>query len=193
MASAIKPIPEGYVRLWTIQSEAAWESAQKKGSLAGGGRRVWSRYRPAYRWMMAQMAKYIPRYKGMYPVWAFASFKPDLRKKGWASVGYAMVRMEFIAPREQVLFSVIDAFSIILLNAFISWTEAEDDEFELAFPETNSAARQERIENSWERAFDLDPWASGADPNWNGNDPWIQATLEKIPLSWVIEVTAFIS
>jgi hypothetical protein len=39
------------VVFWTIQTEAAWNLARRRGVLAGDARRVEASRRPAYRWL----------------------------------------------------------------------------------------------------------------------------------------------
>src|SRR5947209_17010016 len=53
------------IRAWTIQRTACWEQFQKGGILRGDGRRVDHYFRPAYRWLIAQMGKRLPGCEGV--------------------------------------------------------------------------------------------------------------------------------
>src|ERR687892_146079 len=102
------------IQLWTIQHRDAWLLAEHRGVLRADGRRVWSSFRPAYRWMREQMRLRIAGTEGRYPIWAWAHHAPDLRRGGHLEPGTPGVRVEFRAPASAVLLSDFDAWHHVL-------------------------------------------------------------------------------
>lgn len=181
-----------YMRLWTIQHEAAWHQAETTGVLKADGRRVEACYRPAYRWLSAYMRRQLPSYAAAYPIWAWAQPKPDLRRSGHLPPGSRGVRIEFIAPNEEVLLSDFDAWHAVLMQSHLALDEAEADAFEAEETAAkNEPARQAKlqrvIEASWLCIFNLELWqpveASQPSP--------IQATLGKVSVEQVVRVDYF--
>lgn len=62
---------------WTIQSSEKWNEIQQKGYLIGNPNFISSDLIEDYHWMMKKMSKYIPNYKGEYPVWLWTE-KPGI-------------------------------------------------------------------------------------------------------------------
>jgi hypothetical protein len=55
------------VRVWTIQRAECWKRFERQGVLRADGRRVCEHFRPAYRWLMEQMARRVVGYTGASP------------------------------------------------------------------------------------------------------------------------------
>jgi len=70
-------MPDDTIRVWTIQRPGWYALLQQRGVLGGDGRRPWRELRPAYRWLMGQMRRRIPGYRGGWPVWFWCTW-PDL-------------------------------------------------------------------------------------------------------------------
>lgn len=184
------------MKLWTIQAAPAWEKAQETGVLKGDGRRVDRFFKPSYEWLMNQMRERIPQYRGGYPIWAYADPKPDLRRPRLVQ-GTPGVRLEFVAEDNDVLISDFDAWHMVLNGVYCALTEEEDEDFYqknglynvwLQGDEDHQKATQ--IRESWERIFDIEALASS--PCWEGAQT-LQATLGRVTLDQVIQVTPFVS
>lgn len=96
------------MRVWTIQSVPAFRRLKKSGILFADGRRCWRCFRPAYRWMMAEMSERLPRYNGRHPLWLWVRWlpespKPDLRSTGHAWPGTRCVRLELEISAESIV------------------------------------------------------------------------------------------
>lgn len=72
------------VRVWTLQRPPWLRTLQQRGVIHADGRRVCHHFRPAYRWLMAEMYQRIRGYNGGFPIWFWYSPKPDLRHSGQA-------------------------------------------------------------------------------------------------------------
>ncbi|HTE58359.1 MAG TPA: DUF3841 domain-containing protein [Verrucomicrobiae bacterium] len=184
------------MKLWIIQTAPAWEKAQQTGILKGDGRRVDRFYKPSYEWLMGQMRERVPQYKGGYPIWAYASDKPDLRRRQFTR-GTPGVRLEFVAEADEVLISDFDAWHMVLNGIYCALTEQEDEEFyknngsySMWFHGNKDPKKVAQITKSWERIFDVE--ALAATPEWEGSQT-LQATLGQITLDQVVQVTPFIS
>jgi len=193
----MRSTPEAAVdmlQLWTIQPKSVWERAQDRGGLRTDGRLVDPYFRPAYRWMIGQMAQRLTGYTGMYPVWAWYRPKPDLRHTGYLTKGTPGVRLGFIAPADKVLLSDFDAWHSVLNGGYCAPNAAEAEwcaHYEACDRATvaGDAARLEALRRerpaTWERIFDLDAWAVSNHPQ------YIQATLASVALSQITDVTHF--
>jgi hypothetical protein len=170
------PLSEGTIRLWTVQSKAAWAKAQQKGYLTGDGRRVPKAWLPAYRWIKSQMAKRIPDYTGNFPVWAFTS-KENL--VAFDSLEGKVV-IEFAIAVDQALTSDMQAWSTCILgNSYLAFSEKEYDDCHA------KVLTQEQVEKSWERVLDV--------TTLDNSEMWspchlLQAVVEKITLDQITSV-----
>ncbi len=96
------------IKLWSIQTQYAYQILRKSGCLHTNGRFGWRDYRTAYRWMVERMhERGIPMIR-KYPVWAWHSWggnrkMPDLRATGHLPSGTQGVRLHLNAPRHLVL------------------------------------------------------------------------------------------
>lgn len=134
--------------LWTIQPEELYRSIIETGTYICDPKQCsMPEFTEMYDWLAEQMKIRIgmPPEGVVYPVWAWYQNrgkrqKPDLRSERWAN-GYAgdkLVCLEIEVPDEQVLLSDFDAWGLILNNALISETEAEDCEQERIYQTLSS-------------------------------------------------------
>lgn len=184
------------MRLWTIQQIGAWERAQEKGVLRADGRRVFREFRQPYQWLIGQMQTRLPDYRGDYPIWAWFQYKPDLRRQAHLPPGSQGVRIEFVAPTEDILISDFSAWDDVLSGCYCSINEEDQRAFdkELKAVRDNPdllAALWPKIEQSWQRIFDIE--FLYADKDWRGEEPILQATLGKISLDQVLKVDHFVA
>ncbi len=169
------------IRLWTIQTPLAWSLLQQHNSLSGDGRRADRYFRPAYRWLMEQMALRTTGYTGRFPIW-FWTEKPDFRKyhfRNYCKPGESMVLLECCIPTERVLLSDYESWHSVLNNWHLALTEKEADEFDARVDSGQITREQATRETraSWERVFDFD--LLRAHPDWHG-EPTVQATVETL-------------
>lgn len=182
------------ITLSTIQTHAAWTSAQRLGVLRADGRRVFNGWRPAYRWMRGQMARRLRAFRGGYPIWAWYLAEPELSDEALLPTGQSGVCLEFRAPSSEVLLSNFDAWHSVLNNWYLALDEAEEQAWfercpDGVLPHRRSAACQAEVERSWERIFDLDLLASS--PSRATSSPMIQAVVQEVPLKSVVSVRYF--
>jgi len=181
------------VNLWTIQNAVYWRRQQCNGQLVvdppfEGPDDPWAY---AYEWMRQQMNRRIPGGPHGYPIWAWPT-KPDLREAGHLPKGAPGVRVEFIAPSREVLFSDFDSWHSILCLQPITLNEEESNEFDLDVEISGVAAiPHPRVRATWDRVFELDVPAS--DP-WRGlESPRVQAVVPRLHLSQVVRVDSFVA
>jgi len=137
------------MRLWTIQDGRAHQRLLDKGVLYGDWRRVEAQcFKPAYKWLCAQMEQRGIALNGRPPIWSW-THKPDMR---WAMHRHrgehGVVVLELEIPDGLVLVSNFDAWHCVLNDHFMALT---DDEVEQMF----DYPRAEVVE-SWRRVFDND-------------------------------------
>jgi hypothetical protein len=126
------------------------------------------------------------------PVWAWQSCggrnkRPDLRKWYGRCETDPYCRVELDAPRALVLLSEFDAWHTVLMQQYLTLTQAEFDRiWEL---EKAGKVTRQMIEASWKRVFDVE----AGDPDWWGvvAERDIQACLPYIDLSWVGQIDRF--
>lgn len=158
------------MRLWTIQTEGAYNKLLDTGILKGDWRRVERSFKPAYQWLVSEIGWKRP------PIWAWRE-KPDLRVAGHLFNGEPGYRLEVEVDNKLVVQSNFEAWHFVLNNQHLS-LNAVDDDFE--FVESAPAERS----NSWKQIFDLDKFKNG----WSGK---IQAVIPHIEVDWVIKATRF--
>jgi hypothetical protein len=184
------------LHLWTIQQHEAWEKLRDSGVLRADGRRIWRDFRPAYRWLIAQMHLRLGSCAARYPLWAWHRPKPDLRHGGHLPPGSHGLRIEFVIPAARVLLFGYDAWHAVLNGWYLSLTEAEDGRWEEKLRKRNADRKrlptdlQAEMEESWERVFDL---PALDESGWVGSAPYVQAVLEEIRLEEVRDVKPFVA
>ena len=176
------------IRLWTVQTPLSWSLLQQNNSLSGDGRRVDPFFKPAYRWLMEQMALRIDGYRGRFPIW-FWTEKPDFRKyrfRNYSKPGQPIVFLECLIPAKRVLLSDYESWHDALNNWHLALTEAESDDFDKRI-DSNQITREEASTEkrlSWERVFDFELLRSY--PDWHG-EPTLQATVETLHKKEVVK------
>ncbi len=180
--------------LWTIQAEAAWDKAQSVGALKADGRRVWREFRPAYQWMMHQMSDRLPAYDGSYPIWAWASPKPDLRRSVYLRSNEPGVRIEFTASDNDVLISDFGSWLTVINQDYLSLSAADNSDFWARYERHKGdfeymEVLRDEVEASWDRVFDLETLREHKE--WNGEVDSLQAVLGRVSLDQVIKVDYF--
>lgn len=169
--------------LWTIQSEALYDSILQTGKyICDPLQMSMPEFTEMYDWLAAQMKERIgPPPEGViYPVWAWYQNrgkrqKPDLRSERWTN-GYAddkFVCLEIEVPDEQVLLSDFDLWGLILNDALISETEAEDVEQDRIYQALSPDQQRQMKYENWKRVFDITP----LDNVWMRRGYWIQANF----------------
>ncbi len=150
------------LRAWTIQAVAVWERFQQCGVLHADGRRICRHFRPAYRWLMEQMAQRIPDYSGCFPIWFWHSPKPDLRHGGHLASGECGVRIELELPRERVLLFDFQTWHCVLNRWHLSLSRRESREWDRKTKGFDQHATplppplEAELQASWERVFEFD-------------------------------------
>lgn len=182
------------IRLWTFQTPLAWSLLQQNRTLSGDGRRADPFFRPAYRWLMEQMAVRTEGYTGRFPIW-FWDKKPDFRQyrfRNYTKPGESVILLECLIPRNRVLLSDYETWHSVLNKSHISLSEAEFDAwYERLDSGTYSSAQMDaEIRESWQRVFDFE--ALSANPEWAG-PPTVQATVETLRLEEVVRARVFTS
>lgn len=115
--------------------------------------------------------------------------KPDLRSERWTngSAGDKFVCIEIEVPDEQVLLSDFDSWELVLLDALISETEAEDHELDRFYQKLSSEKQREMKYRNWERVFDISPLNN----DWILRGWWIQATFWVLTKDMIRKVRYF--
>lgn len=149
------------VRVWTIQRAECWRRFKCQGVLRADGRRVCRDFRPAYQWLMQQMARRVGGYAGSFPVWFWHSPKPDLRHGGHLAAGEHGVRIELELPRERVLLFDFQSWHCVLNRWHLSLSERESKEWDRRTKGLDQyraplpAPLEAELQATWERTFDL--------------------------------------
>jgi len=135
------------MRLWTIQDKWAYLRLQDKGVLCGDWRRLDSMgFKPAYKWLCAQMESRGISLKGRSPMWAW-THKPDMRHSMHRYRGkHGVVVLELEVPDHLVLVSNFDAWHDVLNDHFTALTDEEVDRM-FDYP-------RDEVIDSWQRIFD---------------------------------------
>lgn len=203
------------MRLWTIQSEAFWERLEYDGSIVADPEMVsegfcgeCERFSQAYEWLARRMAEKIgrPSPEAM-PLWAWRQWigerraRPDLRASGHLPRGERGVRIEFEADPASVVLSDFNLWHFPLNYWYIGESEKDSEAFdaELAGRGLNQYRQKpllpdpvyhRRIEDSWDRVFDLD-WGDWVHDKRGQSEKCIQATFWRLPLDEVVGVKRF--
>ncbi len=185
--------------LWTFQEEEIYQSILKTGKYICDPEKSTMLdldMKPAYDWLVTQMKERVgnPPEGVTYPVWAWYAQKsqhqkPDLRTERWCygNGGEKYVCLEIEVPDEQVLLSDFDLWGLILLDALISETGAEDTEFEKIYESLSPEKQFEMKYENWKRVFDVSP----LDNEWMRRGEWIQATFWVLTKDMIRKVRYF--
>ena len=134
-------------KFYTIQNIAAWNEARLKGFLEGNKDYIWDYFLKAYSWMMDQMERRIPSYKGEFPVWLWAE-RPDLRRGGYLNPDERGILLQVNIEEERVLLSDFESWHSVLMDGPVSDNEEEWEAIEQGKYHISK-------EKSWERIFDI--------------------------------------
>ena len=185
--------------LWTFQEEEIYQSILETGKYICDPEKSTMLdldIKPGYDWLVMQMKERVgnPPEGVTYPVWAWYAQKsqhqkPDLRTERWCygNGGEKYVCLEIEVPDEQVLLSDFDLWGLILLDALISETEAEDTEFEKIYEALSPEKQFEMKYENWKRVFDVSP----LDNEWIRRGEWIQATFWVLTKDMIRKVRYF--
>jgi len=143
------------------------------------------------------------------PIWVWSQWwgdrrRPDLRASGHLPKGACGVRVECKVDHDRVLLSDFELWHFVLNYGYLAKSENEDEEFEkeltaaglslagcsLRNPLPDTQFRQ-KIEQSWERIFDLtwtDPDHAIVSPT---KDRAIQGTVWELLLDDVVDARHF--
>lgn len=142
------------MKLWTVQSNEAYQKLQRDGMLSGDRTLIMEEsFLTAYQWLCRQMEKRIgpPPHPDVFPVWAWhtwegGSGKPDMRRyRSEVEAPDGCWRLTLEVPDDQVLLSDFDLWHFPLNGWYLALSEKEY--------RTSSADYKEK---SWERIFQLD-------------------------------------
>lgn len=170
----------------------------------------------AYRWLSEQMRSRVAETDAniRYPIWAWFKHqgkkhgKPDMRESGHGEKGERVVRLRLEIPKGRVLLSDYDDWHFALNYWYLGNDEADSDAFDdelqrrgIKFPELQALATSDdesvadirkRIEDSWERMFDVTrPAVNGWNFDWDMRS--IQATFWELRMSDITKVEHFIA
>lgn len=165
--------------VWTIQREAAWRELQIRGELTGREELVGEGFLEPYRWMMGQMARRMPGYRGNYPIWVWVWPKPDLRSSWLLPKGERGVRRTLKVDPARVLVSDFMAWHEVLNTSYLPLSDEEWNWWTSVTPPgptdvgTLTPEVRAAMERSWERIFDLvalaaSEWATDGSPRHQG-------------------------
>ncbi len=195
------------MKLWTIQTEKAWRSLNKRGYLRCRRSDANRDFLPAYEWMISQMSAHIGRPANgiSVPLWAWYQYntekhrRPDLRRSAHLARGTRGYRIEFTIPPDQVLLSDFDLWHYVLNYWYLPLSEDDDDAFSArngllhcswSNPPRNKHVDTE-IRSSWHKIFNLD-WSDEYVAHAKA-DKSIQATFWQLDLPWITNVDEFIA
>jgi len=101
---------------YSIQKKVAYDEAKKIGYLTGNIKYIDEYFVPACQWMMEQMKKRLPSYKGEFPIWLWA----DKKSLDYSElINKDNVLFKINIPKENVLASNFFAWHHILNNTDI--------------------------------------------------------------------------
>lgn len=199
------------MRLWTVQHAPALDVLERTGVLRADGRRAERLFREPYRWMMARMRERGAG-TGRFPVWAWHTPKPDLRRPRHLPGGAEGVRIEFEVDPSRVLLSDFDGWHFVLNDHYLPTSAADQDRFFERWDARISELRREmpdapkaawdaaldshfrgEIEASWHRVFDLPLMRAVFEEDMPGHDQEVQACVEEVRAEDVVRVTRFVA
>lgn len=187
------------MKLWTIQTQTAWNSFQEKGCHHGSYEHFEKEiFLDGYNWMKEQLAKETGTNKECYPVWVWTK-RPDLRRAAHLPKGEKGVLIELELNEEDVLFSDFELWHYVLNYWHIPNSMEESDKFDEELESKGIEFHQKpkpepyhsMIIDSWQKIFDLDWYVEGiADKR---EDKIIQGVTWEIELNQVVSVKKFVT
>ncbi|WP_295076896.1 DUF3841 domain-containing protein [Ruminococcus sp.] len=149
-----------------------------------------------YNWLANEMKKRIgkPSKDVEYPVWAWyihdsSRKKPDLRKTGLVRRGKRMVCLEIDIPDNEVVLSDEEAWHFVINDWYLSGAtdEAAFDKDISWFESLPDNKKQEVKLISWQRIFDIEPFANGFEIKGR----YVQATFWELRAEQIRKVQFF--
>jgi hypothetical protein len=116
----------GRIRLWTVQPVEVWRKLKRRGCLAVDNERN-TRVHESYEWLVGQLKKRLPGYRGNYPWWAYLS-RPDLRRvrhEKYRTEDYCL--LELLVPKERVMVFPAWAWDAIFYGHYLSLKPTESE------------------------------------------------------------------
>ena len=153
------------MKFYTVQKRCTWNRWKKQGYLEAYNFNFDEFFEIPYKWMMEQMEKHLPNYKGEIPIWLWVD-KPEWYRK-WSSI-----------PRKKFVLLTIEVDEKdVLLSNFHAWhIPLSGDLFDNDEP--------------WERVFDIE-WCKSNDFEVEGKGPVFQGVTGRIDLDKVQDVKFF--
>ena len=183
------------MNVWTIQSEACWSIASKKGELRCTG--PWdgtAAEKLAYQWMTQQLLVRCGL-SCRSPVWFWMRYPgsesgPILEEQSLLAPGIRGVCVQAEVPDD-----------LLLVSRYLGWIQAISGDYFAESSESyhrfhdhefpDQARRQQAVINSWDRMFDLD---FGDDDYWDPpHDRQLQGCSDGLALCNVSDVKPFIA
>lgn len=166
-----------------------------------------------YKWMMRQMAERGVGSGKRYPLWAYASHKPDLRGCGPMTIpsGIPLVRIELELDASKALLSDLDAWSLAICNGYVPKNQEDQESYEAMWDFIKEKHLSQGLsgkeaydrtlkdlqlvyEASWLRVFDLEEmrkYFSLPEMGTPSSIQVVQACFEEISLAHVIRTDLF--
>ncbi len=183
--------------LWTIQPLHILKQIEETGVyICDPERFSMPEFVEHYDWLVERMAERIgpPPVGVKYPVWAWymqegKRSKPDLRRERW---GYGpgnedYTCIELNVPIREVVLSDFDLWSLVLLNALISETEADDAAIESIYESLSVDQKETYKRKNWEQIFEIKSLHNG----WITRGDWVQATFWQLKKEYIRRVVHF--
>lgn len=188
------------MRVWTVQPVELYDKLKEVAVLhADFAKSEYAdadEFRRAYDWLADQMRNRVgsPPPGVTYPFWAWHTLewkhkKLDLRTMAFRYYSDPSVCMELEIPDDQVLLSDVDAWNLVLNDAYIGDATNQDEldeewDWIESLPDEEATALKRQ---SWDKALDVSPFDDG----WTVRGSFIQATFWELRLDDVRGVRYF--
>ena len=175
------------MRVYTVQTLAAYHKMREQGYLVGDKDYAWKEFIQSYKWMMKQMNHRIEGYNGIdYPIWVWKR-RVNRNESALLPKGTKGVILTLEIPEDQILWSEFEGWHFVLNND--PFTESEE-EWKIYLENKDSFP----VEKTWTKIFDFELLRS-LDNSWNGkfDEEWIQGVTPKITMDMIKKVTRFIA
>jgi hypothetical protein len=174
------------IKLYTIHPVVVLETLERETCLRGKASLADEDFFDAYHWLMLQMSKRIPDYRGGTPLFAWVEKPPFNEYREYVPAGGLGVCLEINIPRERILLSDFHLWHCVLNNWHLGLTNKEEERWE-----RNRSTKQHRqaMKKSWDRIFDLSLTSSSQ--GFGVKNP-VQATFEYFRFNEVVSVEYFI-
>jgi hypothetical protein len=199
------------MKLWIIQKKEVWENLIKNGVYSATDSFIQEDFVLAYEYMLKQMRKRIgaASCQNCYLIWAWYQYmdenkkKPDLRYSGHLEKGAHGVLMELEIDSSEVLLSDFELWHYPLNYWYLPVSEEEGNRFDSKIESEGFDYYKEKpirdkyyhnkIEESWDKIFDIDWFDEKFEISWRRKDKSIQATFWELKLEQVKNVRFFIA